>query len=154
MGKSGPAPTPTHLRLLRGDRASRINTREPTACSEPPEPPDGIADDVREIWEYTVRQLTSMRLASSADRDALLCLCEAIATHRKACAVLARSPILVKSSQGSLIRNPALAVQRDSAHAIRSLAQVFGLTPSGRSTIQMDGPTVIEGHVNPFQALG
>lgn len=154
MGARGPAPTPTHLRLLRGDRASRVNASEPTASRELPVPPDDIADDVRAIWDYTVRELETMRIASSADRDALLCLCEAIATHRKACAVLARSPILVKSEKGTLIRNPVLAVQRDSAHAVRSLAQLFGLTPSGRSAIQTEGRTGGEQKSNPFTALG
>jgi len=138
---------------LRGDRDSRINTREPLASSDLPVPPEGIADDVRKIWDYTVRELAVMHLASSADRDALLCLCEAVATHRKACAILAKYPVLVKSSMGSLIRNPALAVQRDSAHTIRSLAQVFGLTPSGRSTIQAEGSGG-ERDTNPFIAIG
>lgn len=123
------------------------------AGSEPPEAPEDIADDVREIWDFTVRELQAMGIASSADRDALLCLCEAVATHRKASAILARSPVLVKSEKGSLIRNPALAVQRDAAHAIRSLAQLFGLTPSGRSAIQMGGRSGDE-DTNPFAALG
>ena len=153
MGQRGPAPTPTHLRLLRGDRASRINAHEPVAPTALPVPPEEIADDVRAIWDFTVRELDAMRLASSADRDALLCLCEAIATHRKASAILARSPVLVKSVQGALIRNPALAVQRDAAHAIRSLAQLFGLTPSGRSAIQVERQADRE-HVNPFASLG
>jgi hypothetical protein len=29
MTKPGPAPTPTHLRIIRGDRKDRINTKEP-----------------------------------------------------------------------------------------------------------------------------
>jgi len=138
---------------LRGDRKDRINTREPVASTELPVAPDSIADDVREVWDYTVRQLAAMHIASSADRDALLVLCEAIVTHRKACAVLARSPILVKSQTGALIRNPALVVQRDSAHTIRALAQMFGLTPSGRSVIQMEGRNGGQ-QSNPFAAHG
>lgn len=154
MGARGPAPTPTHLRLLRGDRPSRVNSREPMASHEPPEAPEDIADDVREIWDFTVRELQAMGIASSADRDALLCLCEAVATHRKASAILARSPVLVKSEKGTLMRNPALAVQRDAAHAIRSLAQLFGLTPSGRSAILVGGHGAGDEDTNPFAALG
>jgi len=153
MGQRGPKPTPTNLRLLRGDRQSRINSREPAAPPTPPEPPEDIADDVRAIWDYTVGELQAMGLASSADRDALLCYCEAVATHRKASAILARSPVLVKGTHGALIRNPALAVQRDSANVIRTLAQLFGLTPSGRSTIQTDS-SAGSGNGNPFTALG
>lgn len=152
MGRRGPAPTPTNLRLLKGDRKDRINTREPMAPSAPPEAPEGIADDVREIWDYNVRELTAMGIASSADRDALLVLCEAIASHRKACAILKRSGVLIKGADGRLIRNPALVVQRDSGHTIRALCQLFGLTPSGRSTIQMEGRSGGEQSRNPFAA--
>lgn len=151
MGRRGPAPRPTALKLIEGERESRINREEPLAREEPPEAPEELAPEVREVWDYTLAELTVMGLAKAADRDALVCFCEAVVNHRKASALLARSPVLVKGLHGNLVRNPALAVQRDSAQLIRAFAQEFGLTPSARSGIAV-GRRGVEGEPNPFDA--
>lgn len=140
MGKRGPRPKPTALRLLHGDRSDRINNDEPLPEQGIPECPSSDPE-VREVWEYTVRQLTAMGCLTMADRDALNCYCEAVATHRKASAVLAKSPVLIRarSDSNTLIRNPALIVQRDAAALIARYAQHFGLSPSARSEIRKGG---------------
>jgi hypothetical protein len=51
---------------------------------------------VRAVWDYTVVEVEQMSLASAADRDALLCFCEAVVAHRKASVLLARSDVLIK----------------------------------------------------------
>lgn len=151
MGKRGPAPRPTALKLIEGVKPSRINADEPVAADVPPEAPDDISAEVREVWDYTLGELEIMRLAKAADRDALRCYCEAVVSHRKASAVLAASPILIKGIHGGLVRNPALAVQRDAAQLIRAFAQEFGLTPSARSGIAV-GKRSSDGEANPFDA--
>jgi P27 family predicted phage terminase small subunit len=149
--RTGPPPKPTALRLLHGDRKDRINTREPIARDIPPAAPEQLADDVREIWDYTLRELIAMKCASSADRDSLVCYCEAVIAHRKASEILARSTVLIKGLHGGMVRNPALQIQRDAASTIRAFAQEFGLTPSGRSRIQTEGKSSSE-QANPFAA--
>jgi P27 family predicted phage terminase small subunit len=153
MGKRGPAPKPTALRLLHGDREDRINRNEPMPRDLLPVPPDSIARDVREVWDYTLNELTAMKIATAADRDTLLCYCEAVVTHRKASAILAKTPVLIKGLHGGMVRNPALQIQRDAAATIKSFAQEFGLTPSGRSQIQMEKRADGE-RANPFASVG
>jgi P27 family predicted phage terminase small subunit len=150
---TGPPPKPTALRLLHGGHPERINPREPVVRDAVPEPPESMSDEVRGIWDYTLRELVFMKIAAATDRDSLVCYCEAVVAHRKASAILAQSPVLIKGLHGGMVRNPALQIQRDSALTIRVFAQEFGLTPSARSRIQSEGPAVIEGHVNPFVAL-
>jgi P27 family predicted phage terminase small subunit len=152
MGKRGPAPKPTALRLLHGDRESRINRQEPMARDLLPVAPEDIAVDVREVWDYTLTELSHMKIATAADRDTLLCYCEAVVTHRKASAILAQTPVLIKGLHGGMVRNPALQIQRDSAATIRAFAQEFGLTPSGRSQIQTEGRSNGE-RPNPFASV-
>jgi hypothetical protein len=53
MGKRGPAPKPTNLRLLHGDRRDRINTSEPLPADGIPVCPKSAPDVVREVWDYT-----------------------------------------------------------------------------------------------------
>lgn len=137
MGKRGPAPKPTNLRVLHGDRKDRINVDEPKAPEGYPECPDTVSDAVREVWDYTVAQLAAMNVASPADRDSLLCYCEAVVVHRQASAILARSNVLIKRKDSdTLMRNPALVVQRDAAQMISRFAAQFGLSPSARSEIR------------------
>jgi P27 family predicted phage terminase small subunit len=136
MGARGPRPKPTQLRVLHGDRKDRINTSAPVAAEGVPECPEDVSEAVREVWEYTLGQLIGMGIASPADRDALLCYCEAVVTHRQASAILARSNILIRRADSdTLMRNPALVVQRDAASQIAKFAQHFGLSPSARSEI-------------------
>ncbi len=140
MGKRGPAPKPTRLRLLHGDKPSRINDDEPVPPDGVPQCPDGVSDPVREVWDYTLNNLIVMGVATLADRDALLCFCEAVVTHRRASESLAKSQVLVPGAvKGTVIRNPAVQIQRDSAAVIRAFASEFGFTPSARSEIRKGG---------------
>lgn len=139
MGKRGPRPKPTNLRLLHGDRKDRINDDEPIPEQGPPECPDDVSAEVREIWDHALTQLIVMGVATKADRDALRCYCEAVVTHRKASALLANSPLLIKGHRNVLTRNPLLVVQRDAAAVIRAFAHEFGFTPSARSEIRKGG---------------
>jgi P27 family predicted phage terminase small subunit len=102
--------------------------------------PDEVADDVRAIWNHTVAQLPA---ATPADRDALLAYCEAVATHRKASALLARSTVIVPGMmKGTVVQNPACRVQRDAANTMQKYAAEFGLTPAARAGQAHDPATV------------
>lgn len=136
MGRRGPAPMPTNLRLLHGDNQHRVNRDEPKPRAVDPVCPPEVSPAVRKVWEYTLAELKAMRLATAADRDALLCYCEAVATHREASAALAETDVLVEGRDGGLVRNPALQAQRDAARIVLLFAREFGLTPSARSQIK------------------
>ena len=154
MGRRGVHPKPTALRLLEGDRTDRINLYEPAPRQDKPECPDDVSPEVREIWDYTVRELEIMGTLFACDRDALRCYCEAVVTHRRACAILAKSGVVMKGIHGNPVRNPALPVQRDSAATIRSFAGEFGLTPSSRSQITTKGLNGDGAADNPFAGTG
>jgi P27 family predicted phage terminase small subunit len=152
MARGGRTPKPTALRIVHGDRKDRINLREPLPESGPMVPPDGITEEVREIWEYTVRHLAVMGLALPSDRDCLRGYCEAVVSHAKACKILAHSSILIKGIHGNMVRNPALQIQRDAARNMLRFAQEFGLTPAARSRIETADPDT--GERSPFAGLG
>lgn len=147
MGKRGPAQQPTALRLINGGHPERVNHHEPVPSAGSPLPPEHLARDVREVWDYTLAELELMGISSPADRDSLICYCEAVVTHRKASRLLARSDVLVRGVLGSPVRNPALAVQSHAADLIRKFAQEFGLTPSARAGIEVNRGEVEH---NPF----
>lgn len=151
---SGPRPSPTKVKLLHGERhRDRLNFDEPDPRNVLPIPPSDVDDEVREVWDRIVRELSFMGLAHAPDADALHCYCEAVVNHRKASRTLKTEPILVKSKYNTWMKNPALAVQREAANAIRQFAQEFGLTPSARSTISVKG-LKDDTDENPFAASG
>ncbi|HKE70557.1 MAG TPA: phage terminase small subunit P27 family [Nocardioidaceae bacterium] len=155
MGRRGPPPKPRGLRLLDGTHPERINEDEPLPPPGLPEPPDDIADDVREVWEFTVANLDAMNVASRVDRDALLIYCEAVATHREASRILARPGmhvVIPGQRPGTLIKHPCLDIQRQAAMTVLRFAQEFGLTPASRTRInvQRDQAEVD----NPFAGTG
>lgn len=135
MGVRGPKPTPSNLRLLRGER--QLNKDEPPAPADVPQLPKDTNPAVREVWDYTLTQLDAMGLTSSADRDALLAYCEAVVAHRMAADAVHEHGALVVGSTGSLIKNPALSALNEAAGQISKFASHFGLTPSSRSSIKV-----------------
>lgn len=149
MGRRGPAPKPTALRLIDGDKESRINHHEPVPRSGGLECPDDATQTVRAIWDFTVDELEHMGIDSPCDRDSLYAFCCAVANHREASRIIGGSSLLMKSPKhGAWVRNPMLIVQHQAAREIRAFAQEFGLTPSARSRIAGQGDT--EDHDNPF----
>jgi P27 family predicted phage terminase small subunit len=84
-----------------------------------------------------MKNLIVMGIASPADRDSLRCYCEAVVTHRKACALLTRSAVILPGAvKGTVVRNPVVQIQRDAAAMVRAFAGEFGFTPSARSEIR------------------
>jgi phage terminase small subunit len=61
--------------------------------------------------------------------------------------------MLIEGIMGGVVRNPAVAQQRDAALMVRSFAREFGLTPSARAGIKVEKGG--ESDENPFaQSVG
>lgn len=128
--------TPTALKLLKGEvNKHRINRDEP-------QPDDGVPEcptkdkAVREVWDYTVAQLTRMRTITMADRDALHAYCEQVIQYREAAELLHIEGPYLETGTG-LKRHPASMIMREAAALIKMYAGQFGLTPSARSAIRV-----------------
>lgn len=144
MGRRGPAPKPSHLRILegtdrRGHAGRRLDrSREPVAPDGELEPPYKLSAEVQQVWDQTVADLEAMGIGSPADCSVLVAYCEAVVVHRIASRLLAETSILVLGSRGTLIINKALLVQREAAYQVLRLAQEFGLTPAARMRVEVD----------------
>lgn len=136
MGKRGPAPKPTKLRVLHGDPKHTINTNEPQPTEGRVVMPATLSPAAKRVWKRLSPGLIKRGLLTEWDRDGFAVYCEAVIAHRLASAVVAKEGILVVGPAGR-VKNPALQVARDSAQTIRVFAQEFGLTPSARSSISI-----------------
>ncbi len=133
----GRKPTPTVLKLVAGQtRKDRLNDDEPQPGEGIPTCPS-TDDEVRAVWDYTIDQLSRMRVVTMADRDLLATYCEAVVQHRRATEVISQRGIIVEGSHGGWVSNPAVKVQREAATQIRAFGTEFGLTPSSRTRIKV-----------------
>lgn len=144
MGRRGPAPKPTRLRLLHGDEERRINRNEPQPGAGPLEPPDDLDETSRAVWDYIVSELSVMGLATRPDRDQLFAYCEAVSLHAKAVRMVHAAGPLIKDRDGAVRVNPAVRVQTQSARSMLVFAREFGLTPSAR--VHLAAEKVAEDH--------
>jgi P27 family predicted phage terminase small subunit len=136
MSRPGPAPTPTHLKIVRGVRRDRINDKEPKPTKKTPPCPAWLSAEGKKVWRRTSKQLTEMGLLYACDGDSLAAYCEAVVRHQKACEVINSTGILIKGRRDGVVKNPAVQVARDAEATIKAFAQEFGLTPSARTRLK------------------
>lgn len=131
MGKRGPKPKPTALKLLEGCRADRIDHDAPNFPDGTLEPPGWLDEYGRGHWGELAPILRGAGLLSEGDRAALAQLCDDFSTIRKS----------VEPPDdwvpGDYERMRALMTNADKARdRYRRMLVEFGLTPSSRSRIK------------------
>lgn len=136
MAKIPGTGAPTALRVLRGGHPERINRDEPMPDDGVPECPS-TNPAIVEVWEYTIKQLSRMRIVTMADRDTLYAYCTQVVQFRVAQRIIERDGPLIESPRHGTIRHPALATLREASAAIKMYGTVFGLTPGARSAIKV-----------------
>jgi P27 family predicted phage terminase small subunit len=136
MGKRGPAPTPTKLRVLRGNPGRRPIPEGPEPEPGLPVQPEGMSDAARAIWDRIIRDYGSTGVLTGVDTDALRVYCEAVVRYEHAAQLLEQSGPLVRGARGGdLVKNPLHQVVRDNADLVRAFARELGFTPSARSAL-------------------
>lgn len=139
MGRRGPRPKPTALRVLEGNPGKRaLPAREPkpTRVSYTPMP-RFLGVVAREEWRRVARQLEILGLLTNLDLAALEVYCDTYGRWRAA----------RKARDWRTIR--------EAAALMRQYAAEFGLTPAARVRIETDEPPALpksgtEGHAARF----
>jgi P27 family predicted phage terminase small subunit len=134
MGSRGPAPTPTRLKLLRGEtRPSRLKGRTPEPRPGSPVMPEGMSAAAGAVWARVLLDYGPTGVLTAVDADGLRAYCEAVDRYAVAAQALAASGPLVRGARaGELIKNPLHQIVRDNADLIRAWARELGLTPAAR----------------------
>lgn len=146
MGRRGPAPKPTRLRILHGDEERYINRDEPQPAEGRPDEPADLDESSRAVWHYIVAELDAMGLANRPDRDQLHAYCEAVALHAKAAKLVQAAGPLLRDKDGYVRTNPAVRVQNQAARTMLLYAREFGLTPAAR--VHLTAQRVAEDHAD------
>ena len=134
MARRGPAPTPTALKILRGEtRPSRLNRHEPRPVGDLVPIPADLSPEAEAVWRRVLREFGQTGVIRGADADVLRIYCETVARYAQASRLLDASGPLIRGARGGeLVKNPLHQIVRDNAVLIRSLAGELGLTPAAR----------------------
>jgi P27 family predicted phage terminase small subunit len=143
----GRKPKPSYLRVIGGNAGKRpINQREPKAPPSGPRPPSTLNDDARNEWRRIAKQLLKMGVLSVIDRGALAAYCDAYAQWLAASRGIKQlaergdpfGGLLSKTTNGNIIQNPLVGIRSKARSDMVRFAAEFGMTPSGRSRVQVD----------------
>ncbi len=143
MGRRGPPPKPTRLKLLEGNPGKRrLNRREPKPRLEAPRCPVWLSEEAKTVWRRTVLELKRAGVLTVVDGDALAAYCQTYARWKAAEEFLANHgdvyPLRDENGRIKYMQQfPQVSIARNLLHLLRGYQQEFGLTPSSRSRIEI-----------------
>ena len=144
MGKRGPRPQPTKLRILRGNPGKRpIKNSEPQPSSDGIVMPPHLGPVAVARWGELLPLLQSVKVMTRADVEALARYCDTyewwLATRAKLRTEGDTYPILNDGGQVKYIaQRPEVSIAHKLAQQLRQLEQDFGLNPSARTSLNVE----------------
>jgi P27 family predicted phage terminase small subunit len=150
MGKRGPAPVPTKIKIARGTVRAR-NKAEPQPPSSGVAMPGHLGEVAAARWNELLPLLQAVRVMTDADVEALARYCDTYEWWLATRAILKEQgctyPILNDGGEIKYIaQRPEVSIANKLAQQLRQLEQDFGLNPSARSSlsVQPDKPATDE----------
>ena len=135
-GRSGGKPTPTALKLLRGNPGRRpLNQSEPQPKIRLPPPPDHLGEAAKREWRRAGRFLRRLGLIFDIDLAAFSAYCTAWGRWVEAEEALKTFGLMLKSPNGFPVQSPYLAVANRAMEQMRSLLSEFGMSPASRTRV-------------------
>ena len=140
MGKRGPPPKPTALKLVTGNPGKRaLNRKEPKSAGEYGAAPKHLDAVGKSLWHELAKVLQGMQLESASDRRALELMCATYEEWRAARKVFIDEGMTYTRStaQGDDIISirPEVRIAADAMRRLHRMMLEFGLTPSARSRV-------------------
>lgn len=150
MGKRGPAPAPTTLKLVRGTRPDRVNTAEPAPGELPVAAPSWLTHGAFELWTRYAPDLQRQGVLKAWDCEAFAAWCDAVVRRAAAAQALDREGMVVEASvfdrNGKCTgfryqKSEWWGIWKDANEVIARVGARFGLTPSDRSQLKVGDGT-------------
>lgn len=136
----GRRPTPTALKLVRGNPGKRALPKNEARPSLDVKMPDWLSPDAVKHWPAVAKQLHDAGLLTAIDVTALGLYCEAFARWKDANGRIVKYGTVVKSPSGYPIQSPYLAIANKAHEQMTKLLTEFGMTPSSRSRCTVTKP--------------
>jgi P27 family predicted phage terminase small subunit len=144
----GPKPTPTQLKILRGNPGRRpLNDQEPQPATADVAPPDWLHGDAAAEWARLAPMLKRLGLLTEIDGRALASYCQTWARWREAETKIEEFGMVIKGRGGYPIISPFVAVANRAMGQMKAFLIEFGMTPSARSRVHATSKQGVE---DPF----
>lgn len=157
MALRGPQRTPTAVLKLRGGRI-RDRTGEPDPSRTPPVCPEDLGEQAKAVWPQVIEQLTEVGTIASTDGHAIERYCCLFIDWRKLQSFIDRygytytlfttdkdGKYVVDAEGNKILRyrgqQPEVGARNKLNVDLLRLEQNFGLTPAGRASLSVDGPS-------------
>lgn len=138
MGARGPKPRPTHLKVVEGERESRINRDEPMPTEGDVVQPEGMSDMAKEIWDELAPDLIDKGCLTPWDVYLFEAFCEAVATYRENRDLLREHGYTERGAAGGVIKSPYHQIMRDCLESMAKVGSRFGFTPGDRANLAIE----------------
>jgi P27 family predicted phage terminase small subunit len=134
MARRGRPPTPTALKLIKGNPGKRPVKAEPKPPPSKPRRPQWLVGYARQEWDRVVPFLDGLGLLTVVDRTVIAAYCEAAAGLKAASSDLRKRGYLVDSARGDgyQIKNPSNQLLKDYARLVSTYSSMLGLSPGDR----------------------
>jgi P27 family predicted phage terminase small subunit len=137
IGGQGRPSKPTALKILEGDRPSRINTSEPAPAEVEIRVPSWLSPKAKRVWRALAPDLKHRGVLTFWDAELFAQWCHAAVRAREAAAHIAREGEVVTTARGEVKKSPRFQVWRDSTDVMLRIGARFGLSPSDRSQLTL-----------------
>ena len=122
MKTPGPPPTPTNLKMLRGNPGKRkLNTNEPDPEPAIPLCPSHLDKVAKKEWRRVSKELFALGIISKLDRAALGGYCDAYSRWAEAAKQIQQYGLIFKSPSGYPMPSPYLAILHTALDQMRAL---------------------------------
>jgi P27 family predicted phage terminase small subunit len=142
--KPGTKPTPTALKLIKGNPGRRpLPKREPKPRRGIPPCPEQLDARARAEWERITPELYAAGILTTIDGAVLAAYCTAYSRYMDAEDALDRMrerdrlnhALMIKTKNDNAIQNPLVGVSNRAMMLMLRFAAEFGMTPAARAHI-------------------
>lgn len=141
MGKRGPAPKPTNLKVLQGNPGKRpVNTNEPEfeSSEELLKPLPHLSTYAKKEWKRLAPLLLKNGLLTEADTATFGAYCQSYHRWVEAEKLIRAHGFTTITDKGNVIQRPEVGIANKAMEQMTKFAKEFGLTPSGRTQLHIE----------------
>lgn len=137
MGAGRPV-KPTALKELAGNPGGRpLNDAEPKPRTTKPKMPSHLGEKAQREWRRVVREVSAMKILTSADADALALYCQTYQRWVEASEKIDEEGMVVTTDNGYPVMSPYITIVNQCIKTMQRLLTEFGMTPASRSRIRV-----------------
>ena len=136
MGKRGPPPKPTRLKVIEGTyRPDKAIAGEPLPPVSVPRCPPWLLPEAKRAWKRIGKLLKPLGLIAEIDYMALAMLCQSWARWREAEEVISKAGPVQTTPSGYQQQAPQVSIANARFAQLQQMLGRFGATPADRTRV-------------------